>query len=101
MQVNETQHLSEVLRKKQKNLTPNLLRSFGSWLVLDVVFFCTIDPGYLGTFFGTKMGPQHACELFKTIEDKESRFFEVFYNGMSYTKAVHREVKEWVRSNIN
>jgi len=35
-------------------ITLILIGSFSAWLLLNVAFFCTIDLGYLGTFFGTK-----------------------------------------------
>ena len=71
------------------------------WLVLNVIFFRTIDLGYLNTFFGTKTAPQHTCELFLTSKDDDQKFAAVFTTRIEYTKTIHEEMKEWVAENIH
>jgi len=84
----------------KKTLTTFLVSCFSLWLILNIIFFCTIDLSYLGTFFGTKTGPQYTCELFKTSEEDSQRFDAVFDTRIDYSKSIHREVRQWVASNI-
>jgi len=81
-------------------ITLFLVCSFGLWLLLNVIFFCTIDLSYLSTFFGTMTAPQYACELFKLSENDSQRFNAVFSNYINYTSTIHEEVKWWVAQNI-
>jgi len=71
-----------------------MLHSFAAWLVLNIVFFCTIYPNHIHTFFDTSSGPQYSCERFLSSEDEEGKFGCAFGRRISYTKKIHREVKE-------
>jgi len=82
-------------------MTGFLAMSFTAWLVLNFIFFCTIDLSYLRTFFGTKTAPQYICELFMTSKDDYQTFRAVFKNRIEYSKSIHGEVKEWVAENID
>ena len=82
-------------------MTGFLAVSFTAWLVLNIIFFCTIDLSYLNTFFGTKTAPQYTCELFITSKDDCQKFRAVFKNRIEYTKSIHGKVKEWVAENID
>jgi len=75
--------------------------SFLLWLVLNIIFFCTIDLSYLNTFFGTKTASQYTCELFMTSKDDFQKFTAIFTNNIRYTKTIHEEVKLWVAAKIN
>ena len=55
----------------------------------------------MGTFFSRKTGPQYTRELFFKSEEDSAKFRAAFKNRSSYTKDVHREVKEWVADNID
>jgi len=78
-----------------------LVVSFTAWLVLNFIFFCTIELSYMNTFFGTKTAPQYTCELYLTGKEDYSKFRAVFKNRNDYTKSIHGEVKEWVAANID
>jgi len=82
-------------------MTGFLAISFAAWLVLNIIFFCTIDLSYLNTFFGTKTAPQYICELFLTSKEDHQRFRAVFKKRIQYTKSIHGEVKDWVAANID
>ena len=74
---------------------------FSLWIVLNIVFFCTIDLKYIGTFFGLKTAPQYTCERFLDVEaDDGKRWSAAFENRMSYKNAIKPQVKEWVGNNI-
>jgi len=81
-------------------ITMILICSFSSWLLLNIVFFCTIDLTYSGTFFGKKTAPQYTCEYFQTSTEDFQRWDAVFENRISYTKAIHEEVKQWIANSI-
>jgi len=82
-------------------MTGLLAMSFIAWLVLNIIFFCTIDLGYLHTFFGTKTAPQYTCEIFLTSNDDFAKFDTVFGTRIEYTKTIHEQVKEWIAENIH
>jgi len=82
-------------------LTDFLAVSFAAWLVLNIIFFCTIDLSYLNTFFGTKTASQYTCELYLTSKEDFQKFDAVFSNRIEYTKTIHENVKEWVAENID
>jgi len=87
---------------KQKDImTWFSVMSFIAWMVLNIIFFCTIDLSYLNTFFGTKTAPQYTCELFMTSNDDFQKFDAIFDNRIQYTKTIHEKVKEWVAANID
>ena len=46
-------------------ITMFLVGSFSLWVVLNVVFFCTVDTSYLNTFFGTKTVSEYVGERAK------------------------------------
>ena len=75
--------------------------SFMAWMVLNIIFFCTINLSYLNTFFGTKTAPEYTCELYLTSKEDSQKFDAVFSNQIQYTKSIHGEVKEWVAENID
>ena len=74
--------------------------SLSVWLILNILFFCTIDLSFVNTFIGMKTGPQLTCERFKETEIDESKFRAAFENRSSYTKSIHDEVRTWVAENI-
>jgi len=74
--------------------------SFSLWVLLNIIFFCTIDLRFLKTFFGTKTAPQYTCEYFLTSEEDFQRWDAVFENRLIYTESIHERVKEWVEKNI-
>jgi len=82
-------------------MTGFLAVSFIAWLVLNIIFFCTIDLSYLNTFFGTKTASQYTCELFLTSKEDSQKFRAVFKNRIEYTKSIHGEMKDWVADNID
>jgi len=87
---------------EMKNIMTGFLAvSFTAWLMLNIIFFCTIDLSYLNTFFGSKTGPQYACEVYLTGHDNFQKFDAAFKNRIEYTKSMHGEVKEWVAENID
>ena len=75
--------------------------AFFLWLLLNIIFFCTIDLKYLNTFFGTMTGSKYTCNLFLMAQDDHKKFDAVFTNRIEYTKKIHCEVKEWVAENID
>jgi len=78
-----------------------LVISFLLWLIMTIVFFCTVDSSYLHTFFGTKTAPQYSCELYFTSREDFQKFDAIFTIQTQYTKSIHKEVKEWVAENID
>jgi len=82
-------------------MTGFLAVSFTAWLMLNIIFFCTIDLSYLNTFFGRKTAPQYTCELYLTGQDDFQKFDAIFTNRIQYTKTIHEKVKEWVAANID
>jgi len=82
-------------------MTGFLGMSFTAWLMLNIIFFCTIDLSYLSTFFGTKTAPQYTCELYLTSKDDSQKFDAIFTNRIQYTKTIHEEVKQWVAEKID
>jgi len=82
-------------------MTVFLGMSFTAWLMLNIIFFCTIDLSYLNTFIGTKTASQYTCELYLTGQDDFQKFDAIFTNRIQYTKSIHEEVKLWVEEKIN
>jgi len=82
-------------------ITYFLICSFTSWLLLNVVFFCTIDLRYLNTFFSWTTAPQYTCMLYNTSEEDYQKFDAVFGNRIQYTSSIHDDVKTWVAANID
>jgi len=81
--------------------TSFLAVSFTAWLVLNIIFFCTVDLSYLNTFFGTKTASQYTCELYLTAEDDFQKFDAIFTNRIQYTKSIHGKVKKWIAENLS
>jgi len=77
-----------------------LVCSLVVWILLNAVFFKTINFEYVTTFFTTVIAPQYMCELFLTSESDAAKFRAVFKNRASFTKSIHAEVKGWVGENI-
>jgi len=82
-------------------MTGFLGMSFTAWLMLNIIFFCTIDLTYLNTFFGTKTGFEYTCELYLTGQGDFQKFDAIFTTRIEYTKSIHGEVKEWVAATID
>jgi len=70
------------------------------WLILNFVFFCTIDLSYLKTFFSRKTGPQYTCDLYAQTNEDSMKFDAVFSNRIQYSSKIHDDMKEWVAVNI-
>ena len=77
-----------------------LLGSFGVWLFLNGLFFCSIDRSFMHTFFGTKTGPEYIVELFRTSTIDSAKFRAAFSKRRSYINEIEDEVREWLRENI-
>ena len=87
--------------RKKELLLIFLSSSLAVWLILNILFFCTIDLSYVNTFIGIKTGPQHTCERFNKMgESDETKFGVVFGSSLSYTKSIRGEVRTWVAENI-
>jgi len=85
----------------KENITLFLITSFSLWLLLNLVFLCTIDLSFIWTFVSTQTAPQYTVDLYETSEGDFQKFDAVFSNRLSYTKSIHEEVKEWVRVNVS
>ena len=83
----------------KQDITRFLTGSAMLWMVLNIVFFCSVDLSYLPTFFSRKTAPQYTSELFLNSKDS-SKFQAAFNTRLQYTNSVHGEVKEWVGANI-
>jgi len=71
------------------------------WLLLNIVFFRTINLSYLDTFFGTMTAPQYTCEVFLKSKDDATKFDFAFETRLQYTKSIEADVKDWVANNID
>ena len=78
-----------------------LLGSFGVWLLLNGLFFCSIDRSFMHTFFGTKTGPEYIVELFRTSTIDSAKFRAAFSKRRSYINEIEDEVRVWLRENID
>ena len=78
-----------------------LVSNFVMWVALNLAFVCTIDLNYIHTFFSTETAAQYTVGLYKNASDDMMRFDAAFTNRKSFTKAIHGEIKEWVRLNID
>ena len=83
----------------KEQLRTLLLVSFGIWLVLNGLFFCSIERSFVGTFFGTKTAPQYTVELFRTSTTDKAKFRACFKNTRSYIAECEDEVRGWLREN--
>ena len=91
----------DVDEEMKSRITIFLGGSFGLWVALNVMFFCTVDLSYVHTFFGTMTGPQYSCKMFLETEEDSLKWDAVFTNRIQYTESIHGEVKEWVKANID
>ena len=82
-------------------LTTILACSATLWLLLNIIFLCTINKSYYNTFFGTMTEPQYTCEVFLKSKDDATKFDHAFEVQLQYTKSIEAEVKEWVANNID
>ena len=78
-----------------------LLVSFGIWLVLNGLFFASIERSFVGTFFGTKTAPQYTVELFRTSTLDRAKFRAAFTKRRSYINGIENEVRAWLSENID
>ena len=78
-----------------------LVCSFVLWLVLNILFLCTIDLSYMHTFFDLKTGPEYTVERYLTTTEDHIKFDAVFMNRLSFTKTIHEEVKTWIEKNFD
>ena len=76
-----------------------LLGSFGVWLVLNGLFFWSIEKNFLGTFFGSKTAPQYTVDLFRDSANDFSKFGVAFDTRRSYIFECEDEVRAWVEAN--
>ena len=85
----------------RQQLQTLLVCCFGSWLVLNGLFFASIDRSFVNTFFGTKTGPEYTVELFRTSATDEAKFRAAFKNRRSFVNGIEDEIKLWVGENID
>ena len=78
-----------------------LLGSFGVWLVLNGLFFWSIEKNFLGTFFGSKTAPQYTVDLFRDSANDFSKFGAAFDTRRSYIFECEDEVRAWLSENID
>ena len=83
----------------KEQLETLLLGSFGIWLVLNGLFFYSIDRSFAGTFFGRHTAPQYTVELFRTSEDDATKFGVAFDTRRSYIFECEDEVRAWMEAN--
>jgi len=62
----------ESLNISDDDITMFLAITISSWIVLNIVFFCSIDLSYIGTFFGFQTAAHYTCELFKTSKEEKA-----------------------------
>ena len=85
----------------KEQLQTLLLGSFGLWLVLNGLFFCSIERSFLGTFFSSITAPQFTVELFRNSDVDFAKFDAAFTNRRSYINGCEDEIKTWVAQNID
>jgi len=74
--------------------------NFTFWVVLNGLFFLSIEKRFIRTFFTRTTAPLYTVQLFLTSEDDASKFDAAFDNRASYIGGCEGEVREWVRVNI-
>ena len=92
--------LSFYEKENKEQLQTLLLVNCGIWVVLNGLFFCSIDRSFVWTFFGRQTAPQYTVDLFRNSEDDASKFDAAFDNRLSYIAECEEEVREWLRENI-
>ena len=84
-----------------ENVRMFLIGSAILWLVLNAVFFNTINLNCINSFFSRRTAPQYTAELYQTAGDEDYlKFDAAFTNRIDYAKNIHADVKEWVRENL-
>jgi len=86
--------------KGKDMVTGALVCSFALWLLINTMFFCTIDLSYVNTFFGTMTAPQYTCMLSNTSKEDSAKFDAIFSTRLSFSTNVHEDVKDWVAANV-
>jgi len=72
-----------------------LVLTFSFWLLLNFVFFCTIDLKYIWTFFSTFTAPQYTVDLYKTSKEE---FQKVSARKMKRAKSKACEKRKRVKN---
>ena len=85
--------------ENKEQLQTLLMFNFGIWLVLNGLFFYSIERSYITTFFGTKTAPQYTVELFRNSENDFSKFDAAFDNRRSFIAECEDEVRAWMEQN--
>ena len=93
--------LSFYEKENKEQLQPLLLVNCGIWVVLNGLFFCSIDRSFVWTFFGRQTAPQYTVDLFRNSEDDASKFDAAFDNRLSYLAECEEEVKGWIAQNYD
>ena len=68
------------------------------WLLLNIVFFRTINKSYYNTFFGAMTAPQYTCKVFLKSKDDATNFEFTFGTRLQY---VGERAKRASRSNTH
>ena len=85
----------------KKRILIFLVGSLSAWLLLNIIFFKTIDTSYIKTFFGTMTAPQYTCDYFTSSNEDFQKWDAFVENRIEYSTAIHDDVKEWVADNID
>ena len=85
--------------ENKEQLETLLLVSFGLWLVLNGLFFWSIESSFVRTFFTRKTAPQYTVELFRTSTTDNAKFRACFTNTRSYIAECEDEVRAWMEQN--
>ena len=85
----------------KEQLQTLLLVSFVIWLVLNGLFFWTIERSFVSSFFTSLTAPQYTVELFRNSDDDFSKFRAAFTNRRSYINGAEDDVRAWVGENID
>jgi len=87
--------------EKKEELRAFLTTSCVSWIILNVVFFATVNSAHIHTFCTTKTASQYVSGLFAAESTRDEEKFKIaFRTRKSYTKSIHDNVKLWVTTNI-
>ena len=97
---NDADYRIQSVNDMKEDISLYLFSSLIAWLILNLMFFCSIDLNYLSTFFSTQTGPQYICDLYTNSEEDSIKFKNAFRRRLSCTKAIHDDVNEWVEENI-
>ena len=71
-----------------------------AWVLMNIVFFCTIDLAYLHTFFSTQTPQQFVISNFKNRDSDYGKFDAAFDNEIGLSRPIHGEIKQWIKENI-